>query len=83
MGRDELKIVAAAIKVGDKVWQGKRHGCIMPLVFAETGLRISMEQQGFVASDGKFYNRFQSGAVAFRAGQTKTRKQSLMSEDVW
>lgn len=84
MHPDEMRIVAAAVKVGDKIFQGKRHGQIMHAIQTEIpGTYVTQQMQGFVANDGKFYNRFQSGAIAFRSGQTKTRKQSLLSEDVW
>ena len=82
--RRKLRITSAAIKIDDRIFLGPRHALIMPFARELTGnKRITQEMQGFMASDGKFYNRFQAGAIAFDAGQTKTRKQSLLSEDVW
>lgn len=81
--REDLKIVAAAIKVGDQVYVSRRHGAIMQKIWEkQSKLRISQEMQGFVASDGKFYTRFQAGSIAFTAGQTKARKQSLLRSKV-
>ena len=81
--RDSLRIVAAAVKVGEKLYQGKRHCDCIRAAIAGGAPHIDRDMQGFVASDGKFYNRFQSGAIAFRARQTETRKQELTSEDLW
>lgn len=79
------RIVAAAVNHGGKVWTGTRHALIMGEIWASEGKTslIRQEDQGFVTDAGVFVNRFQAGAVAFRSGQTKTRKQSLLSEDVW
>lgn len=82
-GSGRLRITAAAIRKNGVVYEGTRHAYIMSKVFEETGERVSQDEQGFVASDGKFYNRFQAGAIAFNAGQTKVRHQSLLSEHVW
>lgn len=43
---------------------------------------------GFMADDGKFYNRKEAFAIAVKAGQTtktirKEYKESLYSEDLW
>jgi len=83
MSREDLRITEAAVKRGDKLWTGRRHSEIIGRVFEETGQRVTQEEQGFVADDGEFYNRFQSGSIAYSAGQTKTRKQHLLSEDLW
>ena len=84
-----MKITAAAIKIGQRVWTGKRHADIMRDIRAEMEQggyecpRITQEMQGFVDEAGNFWNRFQAGALAFRAGQTPTRKQTLLSEHLW
>lgn len=78
-----LRIVAAAVKRGERVWTGTRHADIIRVVFGETGQRVTQDEQGFVDNTGWFSNRFQAGAIAFQAGQTKDRKQTLLSEDLW
>jgi hypothetical protein len=77
-------ITAAAIKHDGKIYQGERHGQIMQKIWNEEGLfKIMAEDQGFVTNHGQFVNRFQAGAIAYRAGQTKDRHQELLSEHVW
>ena len=78
-----LTVVAAAVQKNGKLWQGKRHADIIPVVFGETGERVTQAEQGFMLSDGRFVNRFQAGAVAYRSGQTKVRHETLLSEYVW
>lgn len=46
-------------------------------------MRSAKATQGFYTSEGQFVTRFQAGAVAKNAGQTKERKKELFSEDVW
>ena len=78
------KIVAAAVNHGGKVWTGTRHGIIMAEIWSKGGYcKIPQEEQGFVTDTGLFVNRFQAGAIAFDAGQTATRKETLLSEHVW
>ena len=45
--------------------------------------KIPQEEQGFLTNRGIFVNRYQAGAIAYMAGQTKTRKEHLLSEDLW
>jgi hypothetical protein len=82
-----LRIVAAAIKFGDRVWTGDRHWLIMAAMRDELGDEcprpITQEMQGFVDQDGTFWSRFQSGAIAYRAGQTPKRIRTLLSEHLW
>jgi hypothetical protein len=85
---EEIKptlIIDAAVQYNGRVYIGKRHVVIMRQIWEEAGeeIHISQLDQGFLTSGGKFVNRFQAGVIAFRAGQTKTRKQELLSEDVW
>lgn len=78
------RIVAAAVKHNGKIYTGKRHAEIMREIWDEVGnVKIPQDEQGFVADNGQFLNRFQSGAVAFAAGQTKHRYETLLSEHVW
>jgi len=77
-------IVSAAINHGGKIWTGKRHSEIMQNIWdQETYAPIPQEEQGFMTDSGKFVNRFQAGAIAFRSGQTKIRKENLLSEHLW
>jgi hypothetical protein len=83
------RITAAAIKVGDRIVTGERHGQIMQAIWQEAHAAgstipyISQDMQGFFTDSGQFVNRFQAGSIAFTAGQTKTRKEWLHSEDLW
>ena len=85
MSDERRRIVAAAVKIGDRVWIGERHAFIMRAIREEwpEAPRITQEMQGFVDQHGQFWNRFQSGAIAFTAGQTKTRIKTLLSEHLW
>jgi hypothetical protein len=80
-----MRIAWAAVKIGDEIWTGTRHGIIMSQIREQMAdaPRITQEMQGFVDDEGRFWNRFQSGAIAFDAGQTATRKETLLSEDLW
>ena len=81
----ERKIVAAAIRHGGKLYTGLSHSQVMNQIYTELGRTcfIPQTEQGFITDRGEFLNRFQAGAVAFRAGQTKTRKETLLSEHLW
>lgn len=86
-----MPIAFAAIKYDGKIYTGKRHAEIMQDIIRDRAgdedvdvrVKITQDMQGFVDTDGNFLNRWQSGAVAFMAGQTKTRKLHLLSEDLW
>ena len=82
--RETLTIVDAAVLFNGTIWRGRRHSEIMwRIAQVHPKVYVTQEMQGFVTSDGRFVNRFQAGAVAFRAGQTKTRIQTLLSEHLW
>jgi hypothetical protein len=89
MPREEpqaLCIVEAAVEYNGKIYTGKRHAEIMEQIRQEHGttdLKITQEQQGFMTNRGHFVNRYQAGAIACQAGQTKTRHDSLLSEHLW
>ena len=78
-------IIAAAIRLDDgTIYKGTRHALIMVEIWNERGfIKILQEHQGFLDSKGKFWSRYKAGAIAHRAGQTKTRKENLLSEDLW
>lgn len=79
------KVVAAAVIYNGKMYQGRRHTEIMKEIYDEFGtvVKIIQEDQGFVSDTGEFLSRWKAGAVAFAAGQTKRRHETLLSEDVW
>jgi hypothetical protein len=78
------RIASAAINHNGKIWTGRRHSEIMYDIWkVDEKAKIPQSEQGFVTDTGEFVNRFQAGAIAFRAGQTKERKQTLLSEHVW
>jgi hypothetical protein len=78
-------VAHAAIRHKGRIYTGSSHAAIMRDVWKHLGRaeKIPQEEQGFVTDAGDFLDRFQAGALAFDAGQTKTRKHSLFSEDVW
>jgi len=87
--REQLTITHVAIKVGDKIYslpKPNRHNDVIRMAI-ELGENPPIdghgENSGFLASNGVFMNRYQSGAVAYISGQTKTRIKELNSEHVW
>lgn len=59
-----------------------RHHDVIRLHVELTGHRGS-GRQGFVTSEGRFVVREQAALLAFGAGQTRTRRIRLYSEDLW
>lgn len=83
MDRD-LKITQAAINFNEQILTGRRHAHIMAEIWQKhPNVKITDDMQGFVTQDGRFWNRFQAGAIAFGAGQTETRHERLISEHLW
>ena len=41
------------------------------------------QNQGFLTSKGRYVNRREAAEIAFKAGQTETLRESLMSEDLY
>ena len=82
---DEEKIVHAAVKSLDGwIFFGKCHAdCFRKAAFMNVNMSQKADDQGFLTSTGRFVNRFQAGAVAYRAQQTTDRKKFLFSEDLW
>ena len=74
------KIVAAAIRKDDKIYEGKRHHEIInshPPGFFQGC------HQGFVTNDGFFVTREEAAEIAFLCGQLRRPKRALFSEDLW
>ena len=77
-------IVDAAVLYKGKVYPAKRHYLSMEAVWSEDpAAYVSQEMQGFVTNEGKFVSREDASWIAFRSGQTKTRKERLLSEHLW
>ena len=78
------RIVCAAIRVGGRIYTGRRHGVIMRNIWKDRPEQcIGQNRQGFLDSDGNFVSRKQAGIIAYRNGQTSMLRDNLMSEDLW
>lgn len=75
-------IVAAAIRQGQLLWTGKRHGLE---VFKQTGQKVLSHQQGFVLDTGEFVTREEASRIALDTGQVATLRypNELFSEEWW
>ena len=76
---------AAILLVDGTILTGKRHGEIFRKAKDDN---FSVEQfkghvQGFVDDKNKFYNRKDSGKIAYECGQIKEIINCLMSEDLY
>ena len=61
-----------------------RHDEVIYKIHEETGDLDVYGTQGFMADDGKFYNRFQARIIAQKAGQIiKPVYGELYSENLW
>lgn len=80
-----MRIVAAAINYGGKIYQGKRHAEIMRQIWEglDEAIYISQEIQGFVTDSGRFVSRTTAAKIAFAAGQIVRSRDLLTSEDLW
>jgi hypothetical protein len=79
-----LRIVECAIEQDGVIYRGGRHYTISrTMCLALKRDRPLKGQQGFIASNGKFYNREVSAGIAFAAGQIGRIKKELYSEDIW
>lgn len=87
-----LRIVAAALKRGELIFSAPppaRHHTLMheaDRLFGDQHQPFLPGEQGFLASDGKFYGRKGAYYLAYDAGQLKAHKvgpKELFSEDLW
>lgn len=89
-----MKIIEAAIRIGDSVWTGHRHHNIFRTIFEETGkkafemvkeLGVAREEQGFVADTGEFVDRIEAAKIALESGQIEklNHPPNLYSEDFY
>ena len=79
-------IKEAAVKRGNKVWTGKRHGPIIQQMVKEGEQRILANEQGFVTHNGEYLDRKQAFKRAVECGQIKDDgipDQALVSEDLY
>jgi len=83
MGK-QVRVVAAAVKRGDRVWSGRRHNeVIMHMHELGEQMPVSCAEQGFLLSDGTYANRHEAAGVAYAAGQVDRLKVELSSEDIY
>ena len=79
------KIVAVALKLGDKIYTlppPARHSDLFKLEEKEI---LARAEQGFLTNEGQFVTRKQAAVIAVRAGQVKSPSipSCLISEDLW
>lgn len=88
-----MKIVEAAIRIGDRVWTGHRHHNVFHTILKETGksaydiekkLGIRHEQ-GFITDTGEFLDRIEAAKIALESGQIEklNHPPNLYSEDLY
>ena len=87
---DGVRIVAAALKRGDLVYSAPppaRHHTLMHEVdrqFGDKHQPFTPDEQGFLGSDGEFYDRRKAAKLALLAEQaTAVLNGRLYSEDLW
>lgn len=79
-----MKITRAAVKIGDKVYEGRRHSDCIKLAVSDGAARVYQDQQGFVLDTGEFIDRKTAAAIAIENGQAiKPVGKILFSEDLW
>lgn len=81
------RIVAACVLQDGRIWTGRRHAEIIPVVYKDTGKSVIQDEQGFWTDTGHFASRTAARAIAVRYGQisreTKTiHPDKLFSEDM-
>ncbi len=85
-----LRIVAAALKRGDLIFSAPppaRHHTLMieiDKLFGDKHDPFMPDEQGFLGSDGQFYDRVAARKLAYVAGQIgELWAKELFSEDLW
>lgn len=86
----DLRIIAAAVYHGATISlpPPARHHTILQTLSITMGvdaMLVHPQNEGFLASDGRFVNRVEGYHIAWKAGQLKESKQvpKLYSEDLW
>jgi hypothetical protein len=87
MNLSEEYVIKSAILYNNRVYAGKRHGDIIPVIINETGVNcVNGEQQGFITSSGRFVNRREAAKIALESGQIRKlrfHEDELFSEDLY
>ena len=83
----------AAVRQGDRIWTGLRHGQIIQRMVKEEGpnfQKVTAQMQGFVDADGEFLDRKEAferavacGQINECAGVPSGETRSLVSEDLY
>lgn len=74
-------IKEAALKIGDRVWTGRRHGDAIIVAIRDIRGSIKGAVYGFVTEDGEFLDRQQAFERAVECGQIKNEgERALVSE---
>ena len=86
--KNDIFIVQAAIRIGEKVWVGHRHNNIIHEIVNETGKKpfeIGKVEQGFVTNTGQFVDRIEGARIAIEAEQIEKLQwpPNLYSEDLY
>lgn len=84
MSDKELIRHAAVKSVDGWIFFGKCHGdCFHKAHYIKIKLCTKADSQGFVTSKGRFVNRMEGAAIAFKSGQISKDTNILFSEDLW
>lgn len=78
-----MKIVKAAIRIGNKIYECRRHFEGIQAAILDGADRINQDEQGFITDEGNFVSRAEAAKIAYEAGQTETIKNPLTSEHLW
>ncbi len=81
--REDIKIVAAAIRKGEFVYTGWRHAEIICELRDIGDGYVSQDDQGFVDQCGFFYRRSAAGVIVRLNNQANFTGHTLTSEDLW
>lgn len=90
-GKDSLSmrpVKEAAIKQGDRVWTGRRHGQIIQQMHSEGCPKVTAPMQGFITESGEFLSRSEAYERAILCGQIKEcgdsgHMRELVSEELY
>ena len=78
-------IMAACIKVGDKLYAGMRHNICVQAIIKDDESAVSCHQ-GFIDNHGNFLTREEAFVLASKVGQRQRKTgggKMLFSEDLW
>lgn len=80
--RRKTYILCAAVRFGDLIMCGQRHGDVYR---QRQKLNLSMTdgEQGFLTSQGEFVTRYTAARIAFHAKQVDSLYEELISEHLY